>query len=180
MEKVEKKENNSKVRFYSMYANPKKDYKKVDLTRKEEKVYKEIPPFAYNLDSGEVYNKSSQPKIIEVGKVNVWDKIQSYAKDCDIYNILKQFAITNDPTLLNNRVGAFMDLVNMPNNIHDFNNYNKDLADKLAKFSPELRDAVLNGATGDSLTKIIQNEVINILKKTKPELFKEEIKEEVK
>lgn len=169
------------MKFYGMYENKKKDFKKVDLSRKFEEVFTEIAPFSYDKDSGEVLNKTSKPIIKKIGNVNIYDKIQSYKQDCDIYNILARFSKTNDMSLLNKNVGFFGDIVNIPDNLHDFNKYNSDLAEKLKKFSPELQEAIKGNDTS-TLTDLIHKEVMAALQKAHPEVFmaKEENKTEVK
>lgn len=169
------------MKFYSMYVNQKKDVKRQNLSRKTEDVFTEIAPFSVNKETGEVLNKTSKPIIKKVGTVNVYDKIQSYKQDCDIYNILARFSKTGDQSLINRNVGFFGDIVNIPDNLHDFNKYNADLAEKLKKFSPELQ-AAIKGSDTATLQDIIHKEVMLALQKEHPELFvnKEEVKTEVK
>ena len=168
------------MKFFSMYANQKKEFQRQDLSRKFEEVFTEIAPFSYDKDSGEILNKTSKPIIKKIGNVNVYDKIQSYKQDCDIYTILSRFSKTGDTSLLNQRVGFFGDIINIPDNLHDFNKYNADLAEKLKKFSPELQEAI-KGNDSATLSDLIHKEVMLALQKAHPEVFaKQENKTEVK
>ena len=38
----------------------------------------------------------------------------------DLYKILERFALTEDPSIINQRVGMFGDFTNLPDNINDF------------------------------------------------------------
>lgn len=96
---------------------------KEDCSNKFADVYEELAPYAIDPATGQLLNNSSTPKLVSKGKVNVWEKIQSYRKAADLYSILEKFAYSNDSTLLNARPCAYGDISNIPDNINDFTNY---------------------------------------------------------
>lgn len=128
----------------------------LDLTREIEPVFLEIEPFAVDKETGEILNKTSSPIIRKIGEENVYEKIQSYKDDVDIYNILKRFSETGDSSLLNKRVGAFMDIADLPDNIHDFNNMIKEAADKYKNLDDSIKENIFND---DKLNEIISAKV---------------------
>lgn len=128
----------------------------LDLSRQTEPIFLEIEPFAVDNDSGEILNKSSKPIIKQIGEQNVYDKIQSYKDDVDIYNILKRFSETGDSSLLNKRVGSFMDIADLPDNIHDFNKMLDSAAEKYKNLDESIKENIFND---DKLNEIISLKV---------------------
>lgn len=128
----------------------------LDLSRETEPVFLEIEPFAVDNDTGEILNKTSKPIIKEIGIQNVYEKIQSFKDDVDIYNILKRFSETGDSSLLNKRVGAFMDIADLPDNIHDFNKMLDDAAEKYKNLDDSIKENIFND---DKLNEIIATKV---------------------
>lgn len=128
----------------------------LDLSRQTEPIFLEIEPFAVDKETGEILNKSSKPVIKKIGEENVYEKIQSFKEDVDIYNILKRFSETGDSTLLNKRVGAFMDIADLPDNIHDFNKMLDDAAEKYKNLDDSIKENIFND---DKLNEIISLKV---------------------
>lgn len=115
-----------------------------DYSNPMEDVFEEVPPFAYDEETGEFLNKSSFPKLVKTGQVNVQERIQSFFEDVDIYSILAKFAMTGDESLLKRQVGFYGDVSTVPDNIHDFDVYVTSNLAALKKVSPELASVVLN------------------------------------
>lgn len=128
----------------------------LDLSRQNEPIFLEIEPFAVDTDTGEILNKTSKPIIKQIGEQNVYDKIQSYKDDVDIYNILKRFSETGDSSLLNKRVGTFMDIADLPDNIHDFNKMLDDAVEKYNNLDESIKENIFND---DKLNEIIATKV---------------------
>ena len=84
----------AQVRFNSMYG-PGVQKTGQDLSRTKEDVFEELPPFAMDSE-GNFLNKSSNPKVLRVGEVDVQERIQSYANDVDIYHILERLTLSGD------------------------------------------------------------------------------------
>ena len=74
-----------------------------DLSRETEDVYVQVEPFAYDKETGDVINSTNRPIRIKSGSVNVYEKIQSYAADCDIYSVSAK-----EPTFLFNKDSSFV------------------------------------------------------------------------
>ena len=120
-----------------------------DLSRQTEDVFEELPPFAMDAD-GNFLNKSSFPKLVKTGTVNVQERIQSFANDVDIYHILERMLMSGEQLpapLADGSVYAdkfVYDYSMIPDNIHDFQVYIDSSIGELAKLSPELAKAILN------------------------------------
>lgn len=158
------------MKFNHMYAGVAKTG--VDLSRTTEDVYTEVLPGSYDLVTGKVINKTSVSKFVKTGVIDVNEKIQSYKSECDIYSILERFINSMDQSLLSARPCSFADIVDLPNNINDFN----DLMDKywagVAKTDKELGQALLN----EKLTLSDINAIIE--RKIKETMIKEGAKNE--
>lgn len=162
----------AQLRFNSMYG-PGVEKTGQDLSRTKEDVFTEVPPFAYDEETGEFLNKSSFPLLVKTGQVDVQERIQSYLDDVDIYKILERMAISGDTSLVNRQVGFYSDISNVPNNIHDFDNYVAANAHALEKVDPALAKVILNvDSTEADIKAAIDNYASSIAK------AKEEKKEE--
>lgn len=153
----------------------KKSKTKVDSHYVEQFV--EIPPLAVDDETGEILNKTLVPIIKQVDDYDLYQEIQSYKGDCDIYSILAKFAQTGDTNLLNQGQKTFVDYYNVPDNINDFNKLVKKCKDEIGKYSEEQKEAILNGSN-DEVNKLIGDLVKQQL--IKQGVIKEQVKEEVK
>lgn len=123
-------------------------------------VYKEVLPGSYDLKTGKILNKSSHSEFVKVGKVDVNAKIQSYADECDVYKILERFAITQDPTLLNQRVGNFLDITKIPDNYNDFANMMNKYWAEVGKMDKDVAKALFNEKMSvDAISKLIDEKI---------------------
>lgn len=141
-----------------------------DLSRETEDVYVQVEPFAYDKETGDVINSTNRPIRIKSGSVNVYEKIQSYAADCDIYSVLAKYSITKDESLLNKKVGSFADLTNLPTNIHELQSYLDSINSKLDSLAPEIKDNIFNDKELDSIiADVVKKELVarNLVKDDK-------------
>lgn len=146
-----------------------------DYSNSMEDVFEEVPPFAYDEETGEFLNKSSFPKLVKTGQVNVQERIQSFLEDVDIYSILAKFAMSGDESLLKRQVGFYGDISTVPDNIHDFDSYVTGNLATLKKVSPDLASVVLNeDSTEADIRAAVDKYASSIVK------AKEEKKDEVK
>ena len=119
------------------------------------KTFIEIPPYAVDKESGEILNKTSR-KILKRGDdFNFYEKIQSYKDDVDIYSILSKYSMSGDESLINQRVGTFSDVYDIPDNINDFTKANELKSKKLSQFSVEQQKAILAGSS-DEVNNLVQ------------------------
>lgn len=131
----------------------------LDYSNKFEKRFKEIPPYAVDLD-GKIINKKSVPVLVEDEPFDVDEYIQSFKEECDIYTILEKFALTGctDTEIINKGVMSFGDISELPDNINEMNDYYKKVEAKLADMSEELGRKVLD----DKLSvEDIQKDIVN-------------------
>ena len=85
--------------------------------------YVELPPFAVDEETGEILNKTSEPVLKRLADKNLYEEIQSHKDDVDIYNLLKQYSMTGDESLINQRVVSFMNIADIPDNINELHGY---------------------------------------------------------
>lgn len=145
------------AKFNSMYGPGVKKTGQ-DLSRETEKVFIEVPPFAVN-EKGEFLNKTDSPILKENGVVNVQEKIQSFKDDVDIYKILEKVALTGDTSILNQKIGSFADLVNLPDNVNDMNEYIKKATDVEGVSKDILEAAVNEKLSSEDMEKLIAKKV---------------------
>lgn len=67
------------------------------------------------------YDEKGRVVLEEVGKINLYDEIQSHAQSVDIHTLLKRFT-NGDPTALASRQGIFADVTEMPKTYAEFLN----------------------------------------------------------
>lgn len=132
-----------KQKFRSVWSNPFGMIKQ-DLSNEFEDTFQEIEPYAIDPKTGKFLNDSSVPKIVSTGKVNVKEKIQSFAKEVDLYSILEKFAYSGDSALLNARPCDYGDISDMPDNLNDFALRVNAQLDKLTSLNPDLAKMVID------------------------------------
>ena len=137
----------NKPKFRSMWCNPYK-VEPQDLSNEFEETFIEIAPFTRD-EKGNWLNDTSVPKLVPNGKINVQERIQSFADDVDIYKILERFAYSGDMSLFNQRPGLDndIDISNLPDNLNDFNDVFNDMKDSLGSLHPDLAKMVLDDKT---------------------------------
>ena len=133
----------SQFKFLTMWTGREKTG--LDYSRKTEKRFKEVPPYAVDLD-GKIINKKSVPVLVEDEPFDVDEYIQSFKDETDIYTILEKFAMTGctDTTLINKGVMSFGDISELPDNINEMNDYYKSVEAKLNEMSSDLAKQVLD------------------------------------
>lgn len=134
-----------------------------DLSRTMEDVFEELPPFAMDAE-GNFLNKSSFPKLVKTGQVNVDERIQSYADDVDIYKILERMVMSGESLPEPKHDGLVYDFSMIPDNIHDFERYISNSLDSLAKVSPELAKVILSEGASEADIKTAINNYVDSFK----------------
>lgn len=137
----------NKPKFRSMWFNPYEPIKQ-DLSNEFEDTFIEIAPFTRD-EKGNWLNDTSVPKLVPNGKINVQERIQSFADDVDIYKILERFAYSGDMNLINQRqpMPNDIDVSRLPDNLNDFNDLYESMKDNLASLHPDLAKMVLDEKT---------------------------------
>ena len=130
-------------KFRSMWFNPFESIQQ-DLSNEFEETYEEIQPFAIDANTGKFLNDSSVPKIVKTGKINVHEKIQSFAKEVDLYSILEKFAYSGDNAIINARECQYGDISDMPTDLNGFAQLVNVQFDKLNSINPELAKMVID------------------------------------
>lgn len=112
--------------------------------------------------------------IVEVtGKEDLYSYIQSFAESCDIHVILKKF-LAGDESVLNQRVGAFIDTTDYPTNLADFLNLTNKAKDLFATLPVEIKERFDNDEN-KFITSLGTDDFINKLK-LDPKVMNEEVK----
>lgn len=133
----------NKPKFRTMWSNP-LGIIESDCSDPFAEIFEEVPPFTIDPKTGKFINDSSQPKIISKGKVNVQEKIQSFAKDVDLYNILEKFAYSDDESLLHARACEYGDISELPNDLNGYAQFVNAHFNKLNELNPELAHMILD------------------------------------
>ena len=162
------------MRYFNGNFRPLDKYLKQDLSREEEDVYLEISPYAVDKESGEVLNNTSKPVIKKVGTINVYNKIQSYKEDCDIYSILARVS-KGEEGLLTQNVGSFGDFVDIPDNVHDLVRYIDNAKKEFQKLNPSSQKSLLSN--DPDIQSIIRSEVASVLNSMKIKQADNQVKE---
>ena len=119
----------------------------LDYSRKLEKQYKEIPPYAKN-EKGEFINDKSVAVLVEAEPFDIDEYIQSFKDECDIYKILEKAYLSQNISLLNQYPGGvyddISDLPDDPFEMEDINNRaNEALVELINKQNEENKDEVV-------------------------------------
>lgn len=99
--------------------------------------------------------------LVPVGKEDIQEEIESYAKSCDITNILNRF-MNGEIDLLNARQGFYGDVRNMPSNYAEYFARVKDAEKMFKKMPKEIRQAFDNSA--EKFFTMDPKEVNNIIR----------------
>ncbi len=94
----------------------------VDLSNSNVDVYEVVQPGTINKETGKLYFEGYQPRVIKTGSYDMYEYIQSFKDDTDIYKLLKRVGISGDTSLLQVSNGVYADISDIPENIHDFKN----------------------------------------------------------
>lgn len=85
------------------------------------------------------YDDFGRVKLREVGKINLYDEIQSHADSCDIHVIMARYK-NGDVEALSQRQGFYGDILNMPKTYAEALNNMHELERQFYRMDPEVRD----------------------------------------
>lgn len=94
----------------------------IDCSNSKVPIFRELEPFAMDLETGKFYNFSSDKKLVCVGYEDKQEYINSHKDSVDIYSLLDKVRRTGDFSLVNQKVGTFMDIGGLPEDIHELVN----------------------------------------------------------
>ena len=77
--------------------------------------------------------------LVETGKSNLYDYIQSHADSVDITKILERCALLDDYSLLNRLPAQFMDVTDMPKNLAECYSYVQDAKNFFERMPTEIK-----------------------------------------
>lgn len=129
----------------------------VDLSRKLEPQFIEIPPFAKDPETGEYINESAFPLLKEIDPKDIQKEIDSYASDCDIYNIIRRSQQGLDTTYAF-KEKQYADLSDIPQNNLD----QLAQAEQISKvaLTDEVKSALLSNMTDEEILSILKKKVV--------------------
>lgn len=79
-------------------------------------------------------------EIVETGKSNLYEYIQSFADSVDITKILEKCALLDDYSILNRMPAQFMDVSNMPSNLAEAYASVRDAENYFDRLPREIKD----------------------------------------
>ena len=128
----------------------------VDLSRKLIPQFIEIPPYAKDPDTGIYLNESPYPKLKELDPKDIQKEIDSYAQDCDIYNIIRRSQQGLDVSYAF-KEKQYVDISNIPDNNLD----QIAQAEQVSKvsISDDVKEALLSNMTNEEILAILKKKV---------------------
>lgn len=128
----------------------------VDLSRKLIPQFIEIPPYAKDPDTGKYLNESPYPKLKELDPKDIQKEIDSYAQDCDIYNIIRRSQQGLDVSYAF-KDKQYADVSNIPDNQLD----QIAQAEQISKvaISDDVKEALLSNMTNEEILAILKKKV---------------------
>lgn len=85
-----------------------------------------------------VIDDNGHMELVESGKENIYDYIQSFKDSCDISLIVKRFT-NGEIDILSRRQGMFFDATQMPKNLAETLNYVRDAEEQFKSLPVEVR-----------------------------------------
>lgn len=76
--------------------------------------------------------------LLEVGQTNMYEVIQASKDDCDVYSLLKRYSC-GDLDALNQRVGSFIDVSEVPSDVFAMKEYLKSVSAKFDALPGEVK-----------------------------------------
>ncbi len=128
----------------------------VDLSRKLIPQFIEIPPYAKDPDTGNYLNESPYPKLKELDPKDIQKEIDSYAQDCDIYNIIRRSQQGLDVSYAF-KDKQYADISNIPDNNLD-QIAQAESVSKVA-ISDDVKEALLSNMTNEEILAILKKKV---------------------
>lgn len=128
----------------------------VDLSNHFAENYIELAPYAVDDETGEIINDSPYPKIVRVDDIDIQKQIDSYAQDCDIYNIIRRSQQGLDVSYAF-KEKSYADLSNIPENNLDQLKQAQDVSKVV--MTDELKDALLKNLSDDEILSILKKKV---------------------
>lgn len=128
----------------------------VDLSRRLIPQFIEIPPYAKDPDTGVYLNESPYAKLKELDPKDIQKEIDSYAQDCDIYNIIRRSQQGLDVSYAF-KEKQYADISNIPDNKLD----QIAQAEEVSKvsLSDDVKEALLSNMTNDEILAILKKKV---------------------
>lgn len=129
----------------------------VDLSRKLEPQFIEIPPYAKDPETGKYINESPYPLLKEIDPKDIQKEIDSFAQDCDIYNIIRRSQQGLDCSYAFKDI-EFGDVSNIPQNKLDQINQ----ADIISKVSltDDVKQVLISNMSDEEILAILKKKVV--------------------
>lgn len=117
-----------------------------------------------------VIDENGHMELVEAGKENIYDFIQSFKDSCDISLIVKRFT-NGEIDVLSRRQGMFFDATQMPKNLAETLNYVRNAEEQFktlpvevrAKFGHSFAEWVASAGSDDFFEKMgISNSVADV------------------
>lgn len=118
-----------------------------------------------------VIDENGHMELVESGKENIYDFIQSFKDSCDISLIVKRFT-NGEIDILSRRQGMFFDATEMPKNLAETLNYVRNAEEQFkslpvevrAKFGHSFSEWVASAGTPDFFEKMGMTNSVDVVK----------------
>lgn len=145
-----------------------------DLSRRTEKTFINVPPYTLNpnalSDEDRFLNKSDTFILIPGEDKDIQEEIQSFASDCDIYNILRRASSGLDVSNSFTGKGIYGDFSAIPTNPLDVEQQQRELRHSLDSVPADVKDAVLSELSPEEVLSLLRSKVADTsINETKPE-----------
>lgn len=134
-----------------------------DLSRRTEKTFVNVPPYTLNPnplgDDDRFLNKSDTFILIPGEDKDIQDEIQSFASDCDIYNILRRASAGLDVTNSFTGHGVYGDFSAIPTNPLDVEQQQRELRQSLDSVPADVKEAVLSELSPEEVLSLLRSKV---------------------
>ena len=134
-----------------------------DLSRRTEKTFINVPPYTLNPDAlgddDRFLNKSDTFILVPGPDKDIQDDIQSFASDCDIYNILRRAASGLDVSNSFTGQGIYGDFSAIPTNPLDVESQQRELRQSLDSVPADVKEAVLSELSPEEVLSLLRSKV---------------------
>lgn len=109
-----------------------------DVIESRKPVYSE-PGSRFKTDYKLEIDEDGRENLVEIGKTDVYNDIQSYSLSCDIHYIIDKFQRTGDVSMLDKYPGVFGDFTNAPKSYAEMLQRMRDAEALFYNLKPEVR-----------------------------------------
>lgn len=142
------------MKFQSNYAS--RERKAVDLSNSLIKQYVEIAPYTKDSETGDYLNETPYPVLKEIEPKDIQKEIDSFADECDIYNIIRRSRQGLDVSA-HFKDKVYGDISNIPQN--ELEQLAQAKAVSAVNIPDDVKTALLNNVSDEELLALLKKRV---------------------